>query len=226
MDDELYNNIKRIIQLEHENAENASRMLQEAMNRGEKNIDMLDRIADRLLDSMNGFSGEGEDMYRTYLDYIETFNPTEARERKNDLEYDLGYKTHVLYAAAMLCQKEVEDFTAANGKPAFDVIMHEYIPKVYDITKKTASFLFFAYFAHHHSLVELMSMLKTITEETDYILDHIEEYDDLMHYPRETYHPLREDEWQLIQNIAEHNIDLYNAHPELNKDLLHNVFGS
>ena len=62
MDDELYNNIKRVLQLEHENAEHASRMLQEAMNRGEKNINMLDRIADRLLDSMNGFSGEGEDM--------------------------------------------------------------------------------------------------------------------------------------------------------------------
>ena len=226
MDDELYNNINRALHLEHENAEHASRLLQEAMNRGEKNIEMLDRIADRLMDSMIGLSGEGEDMYRTYLDYIETFNPTEAKERKNDLEYDLGYKTHVLYAAAMLCQKEVEDFTATNGKPAFDVIMHEYIPKVYDITKKTASFLFFAYFAHHHSLVELMRMLKTITEETDYILDHIEEYDDLMHYPRETYHPLREDEWQLIQTIAEHNIDLYNAHPELNKDLLQNVFGS
>ena len=64
MDDELYNNINRILQLEHENAEQASQMLQEAMNRGEKNIDMLDRIADRLLDSINGFSWEGEDMYR------------------------------------------------------------------------------------------------------------------------------------------------------------------
>ena len=57
MDDELYKNINRALHLEHENAEHASRLLQEAMNRGEKNIDMLDRIADRLLDSMNGFSG-------------------------------------------------------------------------------------------------------------------------------------------------------------------------
>lgn len=226
MDDEFYNNIERILQMERENAEQASRLLQEAMNRGEKNINILDRIADRLLDSMNGFSGEGEDVYRMYLDYIETFNPIEAKERKDDLEYDLGYKTHVLYAAAMLCQKEVEDYTAANGNPSFDVIIHDYIPKVYDITKKTASFLFFAYFAHRHSVVELLRMLRAITEETDYVLAHVEEYDDLMHYPRETYHPLREDEWQLIQTIVEHNIDLYNAHPELNKDLLYNVFGT
>ena len=47
MDDELYKNINRALHLEHENAEHASRLLQEAMNRCEKNIDMLDRIADR-----------------------------------------------------------------------------------------------------------------------------------------------------------------------------------
>ena len=70
-----------------------------------------------------------------------------------------------------------------------------------------------------------MRMLQTITEETDYVLSHVEEFEELMYYPRETYHPLREDEWQLIKYIVVHNIEAYNTHLEQNKDLLANVFG-
>ena len=70
-----------------------------------------------------------------------------------------------------------------------------------------------------------MNMLKTITEETDYILSRIDEFEDLMHFPSETYHPLREDEWELIQFIAEHNINLLNSNPKQKKEILHDVFG-
>ena len=68
-------------------------------------------------------------------------------------------------------------------------------------------------------------MLQAITEETDYVCKHVDEFENLMHYPNETYHPLTEEEWQTIQYIAEHNIQLYEQHPEVNKELMHNVFG-
>ena len=51
-----------------------------------------------------------------------------------------------------------------------------------------------------------------------------DEFEDLMCYPKEIYHPLREDEWQLIQFIAEQNIQLYDEGRVINKNLLNDVF--
>jgi len=224
--DELKKNIRRIIQLEQASVEQNSTLLQELMNQGVQNIDELDRVADRLLDTMSGFTGAGEDIYRQYLDYIETFDPEEAKERKDDLEYDLGYKTHVLYAAALLCQQELNGYSSADGKPSFDVVMQQYIPKVFDVKKKTASFLFFAHLGNRRSVDDLMRMLQTITEETEYVLAHVDEFEDLMNFPRENYHPLRDDEWQLIRYIVEHNLEVYNTRSDQYKEMVRNVFGT
>lgn len=223
--DELENNIRRIILLEQANVEQNSILLQELMNQGVQNIDDLDRVADRLLDTMSGITGEGEGIYRQYLDYIETFDPEEAKERKDDLEYDLGYKTHVLYAAALLCQQELSGFSSFDGKPSFDVVMQQYIPKVFDVKKKTASFLFFAHIVNGRSVDEIMRMLQTITEEKEYVLAHVNDFESLMNFPRENYHPLREDEWQLIKYIVEHNLEIYNTHLDQYSELKRNVFG-
>lgn len=224
--DELENNIRRIIQLEQANVEQNSALLQELMSQGVQNIDELDRVADRLLDTMLGITGAGENAYRQYLDYIETFDPVEAKERKDNLEYDMGYKTHVLYAAALLCQQELNGYSSADGKQSFDVVMQQYIPKVFDVKKKAASFLFFAHLGNRRSVDDLMRMLQTITEETEYVLAHVDEFEDLMCFPRENYHPLRDDEWQLIKHIVEHNLDVINTNEVQRKELMHNVFGA
>lgn len=225
MDEELYKNIEKLLELERESLALNSELLTDLMNRGVKDITKLDHVADRLLDVMHGFSGEGEDVYHQYLDYIATFDPIEAKQRRDNLEYDLGYKTHVLYAAAMLCKKEMEGKVSPDGRTSFQVVMDDFIPKVYDVLKKTASFLFFAHYANNKTVTELMPMLQVITETTDYVCEHVDEFEELMYYPNDIYHPLTEKEWQTIQYIAEHNIQLYEQHPELNKDLLHNVFG-
>jgi hypothetical protein len=150
----------------------------------------------------------------------------EAKERKDDLEYVLGYKTHVLYAAALLCQQELNGYSSADGKPSFDVVMQQYIPKVFDVKKKTASFLFFAHLGNRRSVDDLMRMLQTITEETEYVLAHVDEFEDLMNFPRENYHPLRDDEWQLIRYIVEHNLEVYNTRSDQYKEMVRNVFGT
>ena len=226
MDENFYKNIEQLLALERKNLQINSAILQDMMNRGIRDINQLDRVADRLLDTMYGLSGEGEDIYHRYLDYIATFDTKEANERHDDLEYDLGYKTHVLYASAILSQKELENMKAPDGRSSFQVVMDDYIPKVNEIKKKTASFLFFAYYANGRSIEELMKMLRTITEQTAYVLERMEEFDDLMHYPREEYHPLREDEWQYIQIVVEHNIELCSKHTELSKELLDKTFGN
>ena len=225
MDEEFYKNIERLLKLEQESAETNSQLLQEMMDRGVRDIDQLDRVADRLYDTMYGLTGAGEEMYRKYLDYMATFNAAEAEKRRDRLEYDLGYKTHVLYAAALLCQKELENCTAPDGRSSFQVVKEDYLTKVSEFKKETATFLFFAHYAKGRPVFELMHELRTITEETDFVMEHIDEFDDLMHYPNETYHPLREDEWQLLQYIAEHNIELCDKNLEENKEMFHLVFG-
>ena len=224
MDEQFFENIRRLIELEKENVRINWALLQEMMERGVQEIRQLDRVADRLLDSMLGLTCAGEEEYHHFLDYMATFNPTEAKERRDDLEYDMGYKTHVLYAAAILCKRELEPFTSPDGRASFKVVMDDYIPQVYNVMKQTASFLFFAHYANGRSVPDMMQMLKTITEETDYVLKHVDEFEDLMHYPKEIYHPLREDEWQLIQFIAEQNIQLYDEGRVINKNLLNDVF--
>lgn len=224
--DELEENIKKLIQFEQAEVDQSSALLQELMSQGVQNIDELDHVADCLLDTMLGITGAGEDVYRQYLDYIETFDPVEAKERKDDLEYDMGYKTHVLYAAALLCQQELNGCISIGGKPSFDVVLQQYIPKVFDVKKKTASFLFFAHLGNRRSVDDLMRMLQTITEETEYVLAHVDEFEDLMNFPRENYHPLRDDEWQLIRYIVEHNLEVYNTHSDQYKEMVRNVFGT
>lgn len=220
----LFSMIDQIIELEKKSVKQNTSLLHEMIDSRERDIQTLDSVADRLLDTMNGLTGDGENEYRKYLDYIETFNPTEAKKRRDDLEYNLGYKTHVLYAAAILCRKELKGKQSKDGQPSFDVIIKNYNPKVYDIKKKTASFLFFIHLGTGRSTDELIKMLQAITESTDYVLSNVDEFEDLMHFPRETYHPLREDEWKHIQYIVEHNIELYETHLEQNKDLINNVF--
>ena len=228
MNEEFYKNIEKILELERESLALNNELLTDLMDRGVKDITKLDHVADRLLDVMHGLSGQGEDFYRQYLDYMATFNPTEAKKRRDELEYDLGYKTHVLYASALLCKKEMEGKKSPDGRTSFQVVMDDYIPKIYDVLKKTASFLFFAHYANNKTVTELMPMLQAITEETDYVCEHVDEFDEfeeLMHYPNNTYHPLTEEEWQAIQYIAEHNIELYKKHFEWNKEIMESVFG-
>lgn len=225
MDKELIENIKQLIKLEKANVELNTELLKDLMNKGVRDIHVLDCVADRLMDSMLGLTGAGEEEYRKYLDYIETFDTKEAKERRDDLEYDLGYKTHVLYAAAILCQKETENLTTKDGQPSFEYIFNYIVPKEDDIMQKVAAFMFFAHYSKRKPVSQLMNMLQAITEETDFVLSHIDDFEDLMRYPREEYHSLRNDEWQLIQKITENNIRAIDEHPELRKKLVDNVFG-
>ena len=166
MDEQFYKSVEYLIELENESVRTNSEILRNMMYQGVRNIDQLDRVADRLLDTMHGLTGAGEEMYHQYLDYIATFNPQEAKKRSDDLEYDMGYKTHVLYAAALLCQKEMEGLFSPDGRTSFQVVMQDYIPRVYDVLKKTASFLFFAHYAKGKTISELMPMLRAITENS------------------------------------------------------------
>lgn len=70
---------------------------------GETDLDYMDSY----MDCLHDFMEQGDDVESLYLEYIShiaTFNPLEAKERKEDLEESLGYKTEIAYAAAYVAR--------------------------------------------------------------------------------------------------------------------------
>ena len=96
---------KQSVALEQRMAKQAGKRLNEAMRNNIQDINVLDRIADQLLDTMSGLSGAGERTYMKYIKYLGTFNPQAAKETKDAYEDIMGYKIHVAYAAARLAKK-------------------------------------------------------------------------------------------------------------------------
>ena len=58
----------------------AGKRLNEAMRNNIQDINVLDRIADQLFDTMSGLSGAGERTYMKYIKNLETFNPQAAKD--------------------------------------------------------------------------------------------------------------------------------------------------
>ena len=74
---------KQSVALEQRMAKQAGKRLNEAMRNNIQDINVLDRIADQLFDTMSGLSGAGERTYMKYIKYLETFNPQVAKETKD-----------------------------------------------------------------------------------------------------------------------------------------------
>ena len=88
---------KQSIALEQRMAKQAGKRLNEAMRNNIQDINVLDRIADQLLDTMSGLSGAGERTYMKYIKYLGTFNPQAAKETKDAYE-DNGNVIGVKYS--------------------------------------------------------------------------------------------------------------------------------
>ena len=71
---------------------------------GETDLDYMDSYMECLHDFMEQ-GGDAESLYLEYIGHIATFNPLEAKERKEDLEESLGYKTEIAYAAAFVARE-------------------------------------------------------------------------------------------------------------------------
>lgn len=111
---------KQSIALEQRMAKQAGKRLNEAMRNNIQDINVLDRIADQLLDTMSGLSGVGERTYMKYIKYLGTFNPQAAKETKDAYEDIMGYKIHVAYAAARLAKELHKGQVDQAGKDYFE----------------------------------------------------------------------------------------------------------
>lgn len=88
--EELVKSIGALGEICSQQEDSAAAMLYRLMFRHEKNIDLLDRYADQILDALFGFGGKyAEEDYRNYLQYLQAVLPSEVLDHKKFFENEL-----------------------------------------------------------------------------------------------------------------------------------------
>lgn len=85
--EELVQSIGELGKLCSQQEDSAAAELYRLMFKHERNIQILDRYADSILDYVTGFGGEhAEEDYRNFLQYLRTVVPSEYEEHKEFFE--------------------------------------------------------------------------------------------------------------------------------------------
>ena len=198
---------KQSVALEQRMAKQAGTRLNEAMRNNIQDINVLDRIADQLFDTMSGLSGAGERTYMKYIKYLGTFNPQAAKETKDAYEDIMGYKIHVAYAAARLAKKLHKGQVDQAGKDYLEEHLSTIGRNGFDWKEKTVGFLFNAVEDTGHTVKEIIRKLKAILndwEKNKEKHDWIYEFKDIVgSFPNEKYHKLTKQEWDEIEEALD-----------------------
>ncbi|RXE60844.1 hypothetical protein ED375_12790 [Muribaculaceae bacterium Isolate-004 (NCI)] len=104
LSDELKDMFDDIFAMQHGQQRQAVTMLAGFISTNETDLDYMDSYIDPLYDFMEQGS-DTEDVIRKYIIYISTFDSQKARERLEDLEEALGYKSKIVYAAGLVAKQ-------------------------------------------------------------------------------------------------------------------------
>lgn len=95
---ELIEAFRPIVEMNNARFRQVKTMLAGFIALQERDLNYMDEYMDTLFDFMDPMS-DTEMLMRQYYDFIATFDPTEAKERLDSLENDMGYMTKIIYAA-------------------------------------------------------------------------------------------------------------------------------
>lgn len=102
--DEAKDMLGQVFAMQHGQQRQAVTMLAGFISTNETDLDYMDSYIDPLYDFMEQGS-DTEDVIRKYITYISTFDSQKARERLEDLEEALGYKSKIVYAAGLVAKQ-------------------------------------------------------------------------------------------------------------------------
>lgn len=154
--------------------------LYRAMWRGERDLAVLEGLADPLLDNCPEM---GEEDYRNFIGYVREFNAEKALEYEDFLEDIMGYKNHVVLAAAKLARELHKGQKDKGGNDYFTSHLMSVAEGCHDKYGKVVGFLHDAAEDCEISEHEVVERLKGILEEWK----GFEDLEDL------------EDEWRRIE---------------------------
>lgn len=178
---------------------------------GETDINYMDSYMDSLLDFMDPES-DTEQVYRDFISHIATFDPKEAKERLDDLDDHLGYKSHLVYAAAMLAKQLHSGQKDKGGNDYFTSHLLQVGKSGFDWKEKVVGFL---HDAAEDTDIDVPTIIARLKEQENIWLNNpedrswVDEWMDIIDDYPETIHPLTDDEWNEIAtalNLLNHHL--------------------
>ena len=173
---------------------------------GETDLHYMDKFMDSLWDFMEQGS-EAEELYLEYIDHIATFKPQEAKERRDGLEDDLGYKTEIAYAAANVAREICRTEKGVDGESFFMDNCWRVGYYGHDWKIKTIGFL---YHIVQDMGYDAKSLLIRVEEKLDEWMRKPEEtwwmddfVNELMPFAGETCHPPTKEEWEELADALD-----------------------
>lgn len=187
------------------NNEAAARMYA-AIHRGERDIRLLEDIADPLSDAEYA----GEEHYRNLIHYVATFNPTEAFRMQDFFEEVNGFKNHIVYALIRLLRTlyTPEQF-ASDIIPLLKTRGDWRELTVLLLAKAVSDSKLHWYEAQQL----LLPHVDELANDHDLLWQMVDEFDEhWLPLPNETYHPLTTREWTDINEATCQVSSCYFAH--------------
>ena len=167
----------------------------------EKNLSYMNGYMDTLFDFM-GPGGDTEALYREYLAHVVTFNFQKAKEYEESLEEHLGYKIHVVYAAAHVAKELHQGQKDKGGNDYFSSHLLPVGKSGYNWKEQVVGLLHDAAEDTSNDISTILHLVKQKLEtwmnnpDDRSWIDDFEE--DFFQYPAEQCHMPTEEEWNEI----------------------------
>lgn len=208
--DEVKDMLGHVFAMQHAQQRQAVTMLAGFRATGEKDLDYMDSYIDPLYDFMEQGS-DTEDIIRKYITYISTFDSQKARERLEDLEEALGYKSKIVYAAGLVAKYIHAGQKDKGGNNYFTSHLLPVGLAGFSWKEQVVGFLHDAAEDTPYNAIKIIELLNAKTEE---IVNTPEEdwyepwMEEIMPYAGKTTHPLTLEEVNEITealNLLNHN---------------------
>lgn len=183
----------------------------------EQDLSYMDNYMDTLFDFMDP-GGDTEAVYHDYLAHVATFNPQKAKKYEESLDEHLGYKIHVVFAAAYVARdlhqgqkdKGGNDYFSSHllpvGKSGHDW-KEQVVGLLHDVAKDTSN--------------DISTILHLVKQKLETWMNNLDDRswiddfeEDFFQYPAEQCHMPTEEEWEEIAAA----LQLLNLHAAPNRE--------
>lgn len=167
----------------------------------EQDLTYMDGYMDTLFDFMDS-GGDTEALYREYLAYVATFNPQKAKEYEESLDEHLGYKIHIVIAAAHVARELHQGQKDKGGNDYFSSHLLPVGKSGHDWKEQVVGLLHDAAEDTTNDISTIIHLVKSKLEtwmnnpDDRSWIDDFEE--DFFQYPAEQCHMPTEEEWNEI----------------------------
>ena len=193
---ELIEAFRPIVEMNNARFRQVKTMLAGFITLQERDLNYMDEYMDTLFDFMDPMS-DTEMLMRQYYDFIATFDPTEAKERLDSLENDMGYMTKIIYAAGLVAQKLHKGQVDKGGNNYFESHLLKVADAGFDWKEKVVGFL---HDAPEDCNVMVEDVMNLLDQEISRVVDNPKEHwwedwmEDIAVYPCSVTHVMTTEE--------------------------------